>query len=268
MNAHSSPKSATRPWLRWSVVLAALLLIGLLSGCELPFGSNDAAQQTLSAMIVQSTMIAEGTRMAQEYSATQLALQNAQQAMPTTEAPVSEVQPTETIQPLQVTPTVETAASPSPEGGELVEITAWEAIGWNSMSPEKCDEPEIGCWGVLNFKVKTSLTSELSVYIDPAWLNPYLVFWSKHNSEVREPFGYIMVSPEGSVNWEYLDTVASPQNYWQKRYFDLSQFKGDNILVRFYCEPVVTITQMGNLRYLSYSWFIQDVVVDPNFSGQ
>lgn len=266
MDAHSSPKPVSRGWLLFSGVVNILVLSLLLSACQLPSSSGDNAQQTLSAMIVQSTLIAEGTRMAAEFSATQMAMQSAQQVAPVTEAPAN---PTaESPQPPQVSPTVEVVASPTVEGGDIIKLTAWEMVGWNPLTADKCDDPEFGCWGVLNFKVKTSLTSEAPVFIDPSWTSPYLVFWSKHDSEVRDPFGFLMISSEGTTSWEYLDTFASPKNFWQKLTYDLSKFKGQNIQLRFYCEPVTNVTQMGNMQYLEYRWYIQDVSIDPSYSGQ
>ena len=247
-------------WARPSwIMLLPIVLFGAMLACELPFGSDQSLQETVNAMSVQSTMIAESTNAALQFQGTLMAgqaTQFAQQAAatqdlltsPGTEAPVAP------------------AVTPSPSEVPPVIIIDWSTAGWTLSKSDECHKPGDMCWIGPNYKEKCSLTSKTSVFIDPAWPRPHLVYWNRYYSEQTGNFGYIEFDVEGQAGWDRRKKIGGTDDQWHQGYVDLKDFSGKNISVRFFFEPD---TRTGDLTYIYIrrTWYLQDVQVVPDYSA-
>jgi hypothetical protein len=182
-----------------------------------------------------------------------------------TEVPATPLLPSPTQEPSKTStatlvPT-ETAL-PTPVGMSLTQWTLW---GWtSSTSPMACQDTNSPCWMLTDYKSISSLENAEAIYIDPAWVNPSLVFQTRYSIKNSKAFGFVEIEVEGAVGWNRMYTLKGSKDYWHEVSIDLSEFSGKTIALRFCTKPYANITTDGEATKVAYtkqSWIIQNIVI-------
>lgn len=166
---------------------------------------------------------------------------------------------------LLLTQAASVAAAPAPQG-EPVEIKNWYMHNWSLiLSLYSCRGEEDGCWANPNYHESSWLLSASSVYIDPSWKAPALVYWSKHYSRRAINFCYIEVQSPGDTRWDRIKTIGGTKDYWHQVSVDLKAYSGEKLLVKFYCEPHLGIGtgERGTAIYNKQILYVDDVTIVP-----
>lgn len=155
-----------------------------------------------------------------------------------------------------------------------VEIDDWWVHSWSLVkSPYSCHgDWQAGCWVSLDYHKQAWLLSQKSVFIDPAWKDPSLVFWTKYYSHRLVNFAYIEIQVEGESTWDRVKIFGGRRIYWHQVVVDLSAYSGKKILVKFVTEPHVVFVgdseskggkkfQNSNLFYNKQLFYLKDVSI-------
>ena len=181
-------------------------------------------------------------------------------APPPTLEPTSTLTPTDTPLP---TPTVMIT-------NVVLSAENWENSGWMKISTKECHTPKTQCWKSITHQAITSIAWMEPVYIDPAWENPFLVFWSWHWVGghnwygINYPFGFIEIKSPNQPGWARLGQVDGLKDWYREVKIDLSEFKSQEIYIRFYCQPVNMQTSYKDYTMMPYTWIISDVSIETN----
>jgi len=155
-------------------------------------------------------------------------------------------------------------ASPSPQTSfDSVLITDWKQGFFNQLS-SGCKLADTPCWVSDDDYQKHNgsnmvLTSRERVLIDSNWPHPYLVFWHKYHFEISAS-----ISVDVNGTWEDLELYSTGTNEWEQAYFDLSKYKGEEILIRF----TAATARWGSFRHNppKTEWFLQQIQIVPDYA--
>jgi hypothetical protein len=160
-----------------------------------------------------------------------------------------------------------------------IQLTDWSTFNLSVLSTG-CKFPDQICWrsetqtqyravGHKNQAVvqaETGLISKTSVFIDPGWNNPRLVFW------VDDPFpGDLSVLTKADLNWimlAHFPLTGQGAEDWRSVSVDLSPFKGKTILLNIAATLKIPRTALQNNSSTGANrWHIQNIQLIPNFTG-
>ncbi len=150
------------------------------------------------------------------------------------------------------------------EGG--VELKSWWLHNFTIIfSPYSCHAGVAGCLANPDYHVNSWLLSKSSVKIEKSWANPALTFWTKHYSRSYVTFCYVEIQVDGKANWDRLKAFTGSKD-WYKMTVDLKQYSGENIYVKFYCEPNRGFGYSDRLSnyFNKQILYVQDVKVVPD----
>jgi hypothetical protein len=275
--------SARRSRSIWMIVIPIVLFLALafVVGGWAVYNSlsnwltGGARSQTADAMAVSTSV--QKTRVAQQ--AATLGVQKTSLAATETALILGHASSAnETVQAQQATlqvygtqaiaPTRQPTAQASPSLGATlapVLITDWKQGFFNQFS-SGCKVEDTPCWVSDDDYQKHNgsdmvLTSRERVFIDPDWPRPYLVFWHKYHFEISAS---LSVDVKGT--WEDLELYNKGTQAWEQAYFDLSKFKGEEILIRF----SAATARWGSFRHNppKTEWFLQQIQIIPDYSPQ
>jgi hypothetical protein len=253
-----------------SLLFSLPFLVSIL-GCALLGSADESTVQTVVAQNVQATVNAEdaATLKARQTSLaikeTELALQlegtlQAQQATLQAQA-TSALQ--ETLPPTASEASV-TQTEPGPKQTfEPILLLNWDQNYFVPLSTG-CQVADSPCWKAdddpdKHFGGTLTLVSEDTVFIDPEWPNPYLVFWHKYDFS-RSSNVAVMFKGQ----WEYLKVYGKGQSGWTHEALELDKYIGDTVLIQF--------ATAGRKPYVwphpaepKNEWYIQEVQIVPDY---
>jgi hypothetical protein len=185
----------------------------------------------------------------------------------TSEASASTPGGNETQAAIQVTATGEQTPAGSQPASPPIMLTDWVKGHFVELS-SGCNVPDVpvspcwkGDWTANEYKVTGSfdifIRSKSEVFIDPKWASPYLVFW--HQYRFLEP---AYVSVKSGSTWNYLEiyNAGSSGDEWAMKFYDLSEFKGLNVLFQFSTSETKIITGKDVV------WYLQGIQIIPDFT--
>jgi hypothetical protein len=247
------------------------LLVSVLA-CEMPGSGDESARQTAIAQNVQATVNAEDAATLQAKQTdlaskeTEMALQLEETVM-AQEATLQAQQTALKQQETQATATPEataTQAEPSPQAAfEPMLIVDWDKSSFVPLF-SGCEVEDTPCWKTDDDYDKhgggtMAMVSEESIFIDPDWPSPYLVFWHKYDFQ-REASISVLVSDQ----WEYLKLYDKTKSLWTQEVLDLRKYKGESIIIQF------SLQGRDYVRWWQSSpkseWFVQEVQLIPDYS--
>jgi hypothetical protein len=162
------------------------------------------------------------------------------------------------------------AQVPASSAADPVELKAWYTYNWSIVnSIFSCRDSGTGCYVSLNYHAPGWMISQQSVYIDPGWKSPKLVYWTKYYSQKIKNFAYVDVQVEGQLSWDRIKTIGGTKFYWQQVEVDLSAYSGKTIVVKFQTEPNINDRggrggkSGGNLFYNRQLFYVQGVTINP-----
>jgi hypothetical protein len=263
----------------FNLFFALLLLLSPLFAsilaCALPGSADESTVQTVIAQNVQATVNAEDAATLQARQ-TSLAVNETKLALQlegTVQAQQATLQAQETRVALEKTkpPTPSEASATQTQEGSSKTFDSVSLVNWdqNYFVPIStgCPVEDSPCWKAdddsdKHFGGTLSLVCEDTVFIDPEWPNPYLVFWHKY--DLARPAN---VSILFNSQWEYLKIYGKGQSNWSQDAFDLSKYKGDTILIQFSTD--------GRAPYVwphpappKNDWYIQYVQIVPDYAPE
>jgi len=129
--------------------------------------------------------------------------------------------------------------------------TPWALTTASSFSPSHAwtDSPGGNYENNLNISLQTATPISVSSTI----ITPVLRFWHRYELEPWDDRGYVEVSTDGGSNWIHLVTFTGINPTWHQVELDLSNYKGQYILVRFRLSTDSSTTYDG--------WYIDDVTI-------
>jgi serine/threonine protein kinase len=167
-------------------------------------------------------------------------------------------------QAIAPTNTPASQVSPSPQANlASLLITDWKQ-GFFAQLSSGCKITGTPCWVSDDDFQKHNgsnmvLTSRERVLIDPDWPHPYLIFWHKYHFEVSAS-----VSVEINGTWEDLELYGKGTEGWKQAYFDLSKYKGEQVLIRFSAATARWGSFLHNPP--KTEWFLQEIQIIPDYS--
>jgi hypothetical protein len=144
-----------------------------------------------------------------------------------------------------------------------VELKGWYTYNWSLVnSLYSCRDTGTGCYVSLNYHSPGWMISQQSVYIDPNWKSPKLVYWTKYYSEKIANFAYVEIQVEGERSWSRIKTIGGTKFYWQQAEVDLSAFSGKTIVVKFHTEPNIYYRgNSGRIFFNKQLFYVQGVTI-------
>jgi hypothetical protein len=258
------------------LLLFYLPLILAILACTNPLSGDQPLQETQAALAVQSTFDAErsSTLNAQQTSmAVQVtqAVTQAQQPIGGTlqaqQATMAVQQTTIAGQNTQVVQPTATPVAPStttiPETSSTPMILTDFKFYYFVQSSTDCRESGDVCWIANDQWTKDRnwgekdmvLTTKGSIFIDPNWKNPYLVFWHIYKTE-QSISVVASVDSKKEILWFFTKSSGS----WAKVVADLTKYKGKDIVIQF--------VGVGRNWYgkPKTEWTVQDIQIVPNYT--
>jgi len=270
-------------WLFTIFAFWALLTI-LAMACDVPsLGGDKSLMETQAALGVQSTFDSEraATLNAQQ---TSIATQSTLAASPTPQGSTGEdqqatmsVQQTTIAQqatqlaqktaaplPTEAPGQTDATATPVPQQqGQSTPLilTDWKLFFFNRSSAG-CYLEGQDCW-VADDKWTNdrnwgddnmTMTTRESIFIDPNWPNPYLVFWHIYDTDhYLDVIG--IVNSQWVIIWHFTGSVGK----WSLVTADLGKYKGQSITIKF--------DAVGRNWYTKKKteWSVQDIKIVPNY---
>ena len=112
---------------------------------------------------------------------------------------------------------------------------------------------------------EVSLIGKSSIYIDPDWNNPYLVFWHKYDF-----LGESMIIVQVDGRQEILKTFVkgSKSDDWRREILELNRYKGKDILLNFTADAeqhAVGGGFWGTNKFVRTEWYLQDIQIIPDY---
>jgi serine/threonine protein kinase len=265
VHLQSPPKTTRRriPW-GWAVVIAVLILFVsvelffLLRG-DNPFGIGSRAEPTAPLALV-----ADSATPAPTHTPT---------PPPPTPSQTSTLTATYTPTP---TNTPEPTATPLPTPIALTD-SELDSNAFVYQQSSACRSDGIPCWdSVWGERVLTTLES---LYVDPNWPNPQLVFWHHYNLEVHGTA--ITIRKADSRRWESLNSYDGTSG-WHQQHLSLEEYKGEHVIIKFY-SPIGVVYESNRYIYRSgrlveiitkvvtkedNQWTIQDIQIVPGITPE
>jgi len=123
---------------------------------------------------------------------------------------------------------------------------------------------------MLTQRSQSSLTSRTSQLIDPAWSNPYLVYW--YDNQINGDF-YVTAKVDQEGQSSHWDTLAfhayrgqsTASLHWNAEALDLNSYKGQKILINFDAEIIRPPNQSGGLQVAHNKWHLQKILILPDY---
>jgi serine/threonine-protein kinase len=117
------------------------------------------------------------------------------------------------------------------------------------------------CWtdspiGNYGNKRETTIVTADSIYIEPIWVSPYLVFWMKLDLEPGYDVANVdMQTQEKPIWWQ----VSFFKNNigWSEAHIPLEKYKGQRVLFRFRLFSDDLLNRDG--------WYLQNIRIEPNY---
>ena len=252
-------------------VLLFPLVVSILA-CEMPRNVDESARQTAIAQNVQATVNAEDAATLQARQ-TDLAAKEtdvASQLEETVIAQQATLQAQETALKQQETQAVDTTepTATQTEPSPLTSIEPLLIVNWDQSSfvplYSGCEVEDTPCWKTDDNYDKhqgglMTMVSEETIFIDPDWPSPYLVFWHKYDF-AREASISVMAGGQ----WEYLKLFNKSKNSWTQETLDLSKYKGESIVFQFSLKGRDYVKWWQNTP--KSEWFIQEVQIIPDYT--
>jgi hypothetical protein len=185
--------------------------------------------------------------------------------------PTETPQPTETTQPTDTESPTETVAAETPTETanpvpEFVEVKNIKAFGFNFSNSTKCMDAKVGCWMLTSYKQNASLEAQDYIFIDPAWANPFLVFWQKYESQGYSYFGFVEITGDTDIGWTQKKGFKDTNYSWEEEAIDLSEYKGSEILIRIMFNPTSDqFVAKQKTQFNPHTWSIAAIKVVPNY---
>ncbi|MBN1146338.1 MAG: hypothetical protein JXA78_03710 [Anaerolineales bacterium] len=203
-----------------------------------------AAKETEVASQLEGTVIAQQATLQAEETALQQETQVAN--APAATATQVEPSPAASFEPILILDWEQSCFIPMYSGCQVADTLCWKAD----------DNYDKHYGGIL------SLVSEESIFIDPDWPSPYLAFWHQYDFQ-REA----SISVLSGDQWEYLKIYSKAKNSWIRELFDLSKYKGENLVIQFSLKGrLVNIGGIGKHSEPKSEWYIQEVLIIPDYS--
>jgi hypothetical protein len=237
------------------IYLPLCLLILLALACDISINSAPAQPTTdLQATIDAAIAITETAQKNAQVTADVASTPTSQVVSPTA-TPI----PTDSPEAIPSTPPSPAATVPA-----SITITDWGMYSFVPLS-SGCKVKNAPCWKADDDFSKhvgnpMVLTSKTPVFIEPSWPSPYLVFWHKY--DLKNPASLVL---EVDGDWVIVRDFSKSKGDWTQFFFNLSDYKGKEIRVRFMADGQWT---SGAIQHgiPSSVWFIQEVQVFPDFT--
>jgi hypothetical protein len=248
----------------------------LLAGCTPatpPTTSPPQAAPTAATVLAQPTPVP-----------TQITLPTPTSTATTTLPPTKPPLPSPTS-----TPTTPPTQTPLP----VIFLTDWR-LGNFIEIPEGCLFEGTTCWQTvvseerlkLNSKMgrhflgsskkqisqssESSLTSRSSFLVDPAWNNPYLVYW--YDNQINGDI-YITAKVDQGAQAAIWETLANhsftgqsqANKNWKIDTLDLSKYRGQKIFISLYADIILPPAQNGPLPNAINKWHVQKILILPDY---
>jgi serine/threonine-protein kinase len=230
-----------KTWMYCGGVVAVLLLL-TICGLGGWFGySYYSDRQAVNSQTTGTQQSLDQTQMALSVAEGIQATQHADQTatrQAATDTPAAAA-PSQTVAAAVTTaapaePSATTAASPTTAASlDEVAITEWGMSYFGELR-NGCKEHPALCFSLKdNYKdtqsgVNAVLVSEEEVLIDPSWPSPHLVFLTQ-----RKLPHHATLEIGAGGEWTTIHTFPTNESPWREEFFDLSRYKGKEILVRF-----------------------------------
>lgn len=253
-------------------ILLPLIFAAFACNFQAASGTNDGLIQTNVALGVQQTLLAQ-TAAAIAAPTTEVA-PTASVAVVPQPVDTATSEPTLTALPTEAPPT-EAPAQPTasetsaPVALEVIDLTNWKTESIVPLS-SGCFVPDQPCWkadpagstnncrgclGSSPVDYSVHLTSREKILIDDAWPRPYLTFYYQIVFEPTRANLGVEVIDRGTVASVFAFDSSSPT--WKQAFVDLSEFKGEEVLIRL----------GGNgTQTREFSLFLQQIQIVPDFS--
>ena len=232
--------------------------------------ATENAQQNVDA--TQSALIASPTSQsdfsaAEAQLSTQIALQGTQIAGQATQL----AQRTAAI---MTETTVRTIPTNTPTPQQQVQLTPLILTDWRLYFFNKvlagCYLEGQDCWAANDSPLHNSryggfnltMTTRESIYIDPSWPNPYLVFWHTYRSD-KSLDVVCVVDSRKDILWHYGGSVGNWK--WDQVAVSLSKYIGQNVTIMFDAAGRNSGFKRTWPRPPKTQWRIQDVKIVPDY---
>ncbi|MFM8322508.1 MAG: hypothetical protein ACKOC5_16465 [Chloroflexota bacterium] len=270
-------RSHGHPAIRRQKVLAAALAVLLaILACSMPTGQDNSARIATDVAIgIQQTQLAQTAAALQTQvsapSATPQLIADAptQPSAPTdapsTDAPATEAPPTEAPPPAD-TPAPAPTDTP-PVSNDTINLTEFKLYQWAGQK-SGCIMDATQCWSMRmsgsgawrgNKPTDGALTYRETVYIDPSWRRPYLVF--RHSLVVDAFTAYVQIKMNDA--WGPVKVFNKGISGSSLEAIDLSSFKGEEIGIQFYG----SLTSFQANSTMRIEWTVQDIRIIPDYSN-
>ena len=270
-------------WLFTIFAFWALLTI-LAMACDVPsLGGDKSLMETQAALGVQSTFDSEraATLNAQQ---TSIATQSTLAASPTPQGSTGEdqqatmsVQQTTIAQqatqlaqktaaplPTEAPGQTDATATPVPQQqGQSTPLilTDWKLFFFNRSSAG-CYLEGQDCWVAYDNWTKDrnwgeldmTMTTRDSIYIDPNWPNPYLVFWHIYDTHYTLDV-LAIVDSKREILWHFVGNTGN----WSLVAAKLEKYKGQSIAIKFNAAGGPSKNSPRT------EWSVQDIKIIPNY---
>jgi hypothetical protein len=218
---------------RTSILMLVVLLILLALACDNPIASQ-SSKETKVVESVQLTLLSDKVSTV-EAQQTSMAKTNTGKATEGETSPTTEVPPTPEATSNNQQPTTLTATSVPPSQTPVPSATPVTIRQWKNayiiQTSNGCHSAT-SCWvGASDgYSHDIILLADETVFVDPNWDNPYLVFW--HTYKVGDKLSAsVAIRVDGS--WVQLVSYRPGFQDWEQVALDLNPYKGKDITLRF-----------------------------------
>jgi serine/threonine protein kinase len=247
-NLEGKPPSGKRIWL---IALGLLSLVGIIIIAVMFYKDR-------SSMAIPTVELIESAPSPVLYPTPLVEIRASPSSAKKTE--FTATAPTPTSQIKFVSATFVPTRQPTPTS-QVVMLTEWETIGFMKVS-NGCNSslPQPVCWRTTGNE--GTLLSNI-VYIDPSWKHPYLVYWQK--SDGKGQFSLrVQVEQTRTLLTVYSNGDNNPGR-WKEEYINISKFRGQKILLKYFeeCEVVIAFTFGPVCK--SGQWYLQNIQIIPDY---
>ena len=117
---------------------------------------------------------------------------------------------------------------------------------------------------------QSSLTSQASLLIDPAWNNPHLIYW--YDNQINGVI-YVLAKVENAAQASIWETLVShsftgqnPANQkWNVDALDLNRYKGQMVIISINADITVPPNKFGTLPLAIDKWHLQKILILPDY---
>ena len=258
--------------------LCALLAI-LASACN---KSSIVTQATLdvqptldvdqtATLGAQQTAAAKSTQAVSSTAQSRTATREAQQVTLSAQQTILAEQATQIALPTSTPVPTETPVPPSPTPTEVhfepVILTDWK-LGYFYKVTTGCYFEGQDCW-IANdsndrelYEADMTLTTRDTIYIDPSWPNPYMLFWHTYRTDHYIDVFCIVDSLKDLVfhiAFQGWGGEGNARQRWSQVAARLEKYKDQSVTIRFIAAGRLT------LRDTKTEWRIQDIKIVPDY---